>query len=97
MKLAQTTAPNTSEVRRPSMKPNTRPQIMPSGRPFKNKATTFQGGGINANSISASQASRISTMIAAGRLAGFNSEMTLMPMNFDSAYPATCAITNAIL
>ncbi len=45
MKLAQSTAPSTSEVRRPSMKPNTSPQIIPSGRPFKNMAATFHGGG----------------------------------------------------
>ena len=53
MKLAQTTAPNTSEVRLPSMKPNTSPQIMPSGRPFKNMAATFHGAGTSANSTSA--------------------------------------------
>jgi hypothetical protein len=53
MKLAQTTAPNTSDVRLPSMKPNTSPQIMPSGRPFRNIAATFHGTGISANSTSA--------------------------------------------
>ncbi len=97
MKLAQTTAPNTSDVRLPSMKPNTSPQIMPSGRPFRNIAATFHGTGISANSTSAAQDSRISTMIADARLAGSSSEMTLMPISFDSAYPATCAITSAIL
>ena len=58
--------PNTSEVRRPSMKPKTSPQIMPSGNPLKNMATTFHGAGITANSSNATPASRMSTMMAEG-------------------------------
>src|ERR1019366_5666771 len=86
MKLAQSTAPNTSEVRRPSMKPKTSPQIMPSGTPFRNMAATFHGTGTSANSTRATQDSRIRTMIAGARLAGSSSEMTLIPISFDSAY-----------
>jgi len=97
MKLAQTTAPSTSDVRRPSMNPNTSPQIMPSGRPFRNIAATFHGGGTIAKSTSETPASRMSTMIAVARRAGCSSEIILMPSIFESAYPATCAITSAIL
>ena len=85
MKLAQTTAPSTSEVRRPSMNPNTRPQIMPSGRPLRNIAATFQGAGMMAKRISATHAERISTRIAVARLAGSSSEMILMPSIFETA------------
>ena len=70
---------------------------MPRGRPFKNMAATFQGGGITANSRSEHSAARMRITMAEARFAGFSSEMTLMPMNFDSAYPATWAITSAIL
>jgi hypothetical protein len=85
MKLAHTTAPSTSDVRRPSMNPNTNPQIMPSGSPFKNMAATFQGGGTTANNTSDNPASRIRTMMADARLAGSSSEMILMPISFESA------------
>jgi len=70
---------------------------MPSGSPFKNMHATFHGAGISAKASSAAQAIMISTMMAPARLAGSNSEITLMPIIFDSAYPATCAITRAIL
>ena len=58
---------------------------MPSGRPLRNMAATFHGAGISANSTSATQESRIRTMIAVARFAGSSSEITLMPMSFDSA------------
>src|ERR1019366_6437103 len=80
MKLEHSTAPNTSDVRLPSMNPKTRPQIMPSDRPLRNMAATFQGAGTSANKIKATHDSRIRTTIAAARLAGSSSETTLIPI-----------------
>src|ERR1700733_719161 len=85
IKLAHRMAPRTSEVRRPSMKPNTRPQINPRGRPFKNIVNTFQGAGMTANRMSASQEIKISTRIATARLLGVISAITFTPISFETA------------
>src|ERR1700683_819544 len=84
-KLAHKMAPNTSEVRRPSMNPNTRPQINPSGRPFRNIVNTFQGAGTTANSVTASQERKMRTRIAAARLFGVISAITFTPISFETA------------
>ena len=85
MKLAHKIAPNTSDVRRPSMKPNTRPQIIPKGRPFKNIVNTFQGAGMTANRMSASQEIKIKTRMAPARLLGVISAITFTPISFETA------------
>ena len=41
--VALSPAPNNSDVRRPSKKLNTNPQIMPRGKPLKNMAIGFNG------------------------------------------------------
>ena len=58
---------------------------MPSGRPFRNSIATFQGAGITAKPTSANQEAPINPRIAPPRRLGLSSEITLMPMNFDSA------------
>src|ERR1700683_5216288 len=85
IKLAHKMAPNTSEVRRPSMKPNTRPQINPKGRPFKNIVNTFQGAGMTANRMSASHERKISKRMATARLFGVISAITFTPISFETA------------
>ncbi|GEM_PF-6488627 len=85
MKLAHNMAPRTSLVRRPSMKPNTRPHINPSGRPFRNRAATFHGAGVTANSTRASHETPISTTMAAARRSAFISAITLTPISLDRA------------
>src|ERR1700733_6403110 len=85
IKLAHKMAPNTSEVRRPSMNPNTSPQINPSGRPFRNIVNTFQGAGTMANRMSASQERKMSTRMAMARLFGVISAITFTPISFETA------------
>ena len=67
------------------MKPNTRPQIMPSGRPFRNRAAMFQGAGTTAKASRASHDTPISPRIAAPRCPGATSEITLTPINLEMA------------
>ena len=85
MKLAHNIEASTSDTRRPSMKPKTSPQIMPSGTPLRNKAATFHGAGTIAKATSASQDRPIRPRMATARWRGAISDTTFMPMNFDSA------------
>ena len=85
MKLAHRMAPSTSLVRRPSMKPNTKPQISPSGRPFRNRAATFHGAGVRANRTRAIQDAPMRLRIAAARCWGRISAITFTPISLDRA------------
>ena len=81
MKLAHSMAPSTSVRRRPSRKPNTRPQIMPRHRPFRYMAIGPITVGSVPNSKSAICAPKIRVRMAMARWLARISEITLTPMN----------------
>ncbi len=58
---------------------------MPSGRPLRNRAATFQGAGTMAKPMSATQEVAIRPRIAAPRRAGSISEITLTPISLEIA------------
>ncbi len=58
---------------------------MPSGRPLRNSAATFQGAGTRAKAISASQAAPISARMATPRRVGLISEITFTPISLEIA------------
>lgn len=85
MKLAHSMAPSTSDSRRPSTKPNTSPQIMPRQRPLTNSASGPATAGPRLRPSRDSSAPPISTRMARQRRSGRISEITLIPMIFETA------------
>ena len=97
MKLEAITAPSNSVTRLPSRYPNTTPQIIPNGSPFKNMKKMLYGAGTNAKNKRLNQAVPINNTSMRGRSLYPNSDTNRTPKNFDSVYPINCAITSRIL
>jgi hypothetical protein len=87
----------TSVTRLPSRKLNTTPHTIPSGSPLKKRNTKLNGKGTRANPKRATSAKRISQKIRRMRWEAFNSEMTLIPKNFEIIYPATWDMIKTVL
>ena len=83
--FAHSPADSASVSRRPSSQPSTSPKTIPSAKPLANRSGKFHGDGTSANAIRATSADPISEAIATARRSTVISEMTLMPMNFDSS------------
>ena len=86
-----------SVTRRPSIKLKMTPHIHPSDNPFRNMAATLNGVESNPNKISEDSASNTEVRINLNRSSGFNSEISLIPMNLEITYPSICEIVTTTL
>ena len=78
---------NKSVTLRPSRKLKMTPHMHPNERPLKNKANTLKGRGNAPNNISDNSATATDEIINFSRFSFFNSDISLIPINFEMRYP----------